>query len=67
LIHRIVLGFSNPNDLVIDPFMGSGTVAVSCLEHGRKFIGMEIKPDYCDIAVARIERHLADRRSQFAF
>ena len=64
LIHRIILGFSNPNDLVLDPFMGSGTVAVSCLEHGRKFIGIEMKPDYCDIAVERIERHLADRRSQ---
>lgn len=64
LIHRIVLGFSNPNDLVIDPFMGSGTVALSCLEHGRKFIGIEIKPEYCDIAAQRIEHYLADRNSR---
>ena len=64
LIHRIVLGFSNPNDLVLDLFMGSGTVAVSCLEHGRKFIGIEIRRDYCDIAVERIEHHLADQRSR---
>ena len=32
LVNRIVLGFSNPGDLVLDPFIGSGTVAISCLE-----------------------------------
>jgi adenine-specific DNA-methyltransferase len=64
LVNRIVLGFSNPGELVIDPFMGSGTVAVSCLEHGRRFIGIEIKTAYCEVAAKRVERFLADKRSR---
>lgn len=64
LIHRLVLGFSDPGDFVLDPFMGSGTVAVSCLQHGRRFLGIEIKPDYCQLATERVEAFLADRRSR---
>ncbi len=63
LVNRIVLGFSNPGDLVLDPFIGSGTVAVSCLEHGRKVIGIEMNPTYCQLAAQRIERFLSDKRS----
>ena len=64
LVSRIILGFSSPGDLVLDPFMGSGTVAVSCLEHGRRVIGIEAKPAYCDLAADRIRKHLLDRRSR---
>lgn len=64
LVNRVVLGFSNPGDLVLDPFLGSGTVAVSCLEHGRKVLGIEIRPDYCKLAARRIERFLADKRAR---
>ena len=64
LVDRIVLGFSNPGELVLDPFMGSGTVALSCLEHGRRVLGFEIKPAYCDLAAQRIECFLADKRSR---
>ncbi len=64
LVSRVVLGFSNPGELVLDPFMGSGTVAVSCLQHGRKFLGIEIKPEYCEVAAKRIEAFLADKRSR---
>lgn len=63
LVNRIVLGFSNPGDLVLDPFIGSGTVAVSCLEHGCKVIGIEMNPTYCQLAAQRIERFLSDKRS----
>ena len=63
LIRRVVLGFSNPGDLVLDPFLGSGTVAASCVQHGRRVLGIEIKPEYCDIAARRVERLLAARRS----
>lgn len=63
LINRIVLGFSNMGDLVLDPFMGSGTVAISCLEQGRNVVGIEIDPTYCEVAARRIEDYLADRRS----
>ena len=40
---------------VLDPFMGSGTTGVACVNLGRKFIGVEIDPDYFDIACRRIE------------
>jgi DNA modification methylase len=45
---------SNKNDLILDPFMGSGTTGVACKELGRGFIGIEINKDYYDIAKKRI-------------
>lgn len=42
--------------LVLDPFLGSGTTAVACERLGRKWIGIEISKEYCDIAVKRIEQ-----------
>jgi len=47
--------FCKKDSLVLDPFMGSGTTAVACKKLGRKFIGIEINPKYCKIAVARIK------------
>ena len=40
---------------VLDPYMGSGTTGVACVTSGRKFIGIEIDPDYFAIACKRIE------------
>jgi site-specific DNA-methyltransferase (adenine-specific) len=40
---------------VCDPFMGSGTTGVACVQLSRKFIGIEIEPKYFDIACKRIE------------
>ena len=42
-------------DSILDPFMGSGTTGVACMNLGRKFIGIEIEPKYFDIACERIE------------
>lgn len=55
LIDKFVQGFSNPNDIILDPFIGSGTTAEMSLKHGRKCIGFEIREDYCDITVERIQ------------
>jgi DNA modification methylase len=41
---------------ILDPFMGSGTTGVACMNLGRKFIGIEIEPKYFDIACERIEQ-----------
>ena len=41
--------------LVLDPFTGSGTVAVVALKHGRNFVGVELNPEYAEIAKKRIE------------
>lgn len=49
-----ILSWSNEGDIVLDPFMGSGTTAKMALISGRKFIGIEIDKGYFDIAVNRI-------------
>jgi len=41
-------------DTILDPFMGSGTTGVACVQTGRNFIGIEIEPKYYEIAEARI-------------
>ncbi|MFA5379017.1 MAG: DNA methyltransferase [Dehalococcoidia bacterium] len=49
------LGFLPTAETILDPFMGSGTTGVACMNLGRKFIGIEIEPKYFDIACRRIE------------
>lgn len=44
-----------PGETVLDPFAGSGTTGVACLQTGRRFIGIELNKDYCAIAQKRIE------------
>jgi len=47
---------TNPGDTVLDPFMGSGTTGVACVQTGRNFIGIEIDEGYFEIAKQRIEQ-----------
>jgi adenine-specific DNA-methyltransferase len=54
LIDRLVLGFTNKEDIVFDPFVGSGTTFESCIKYNRLCVGFEIKPEYCEIAKKRI-------------
>ena len=54
LISRLVLASSNANDVVLDPFMGSGTTAVACRDAGRNYIGFESDGDYCKQAADRL-------------
>jgi site-specific DNA-methyltransferase (adenine-specific) len=51
---RIIVSTTEKGDLVVDPFCGSGTILKVAKELGRDFIGIEIDPDYCKIAEARI-------------
>ena len=51
---RLVLGFSNPGDMIIDPFSGSGTFLCSAKEYGRKYIGVERDSTYMEIAKNRL-------------
>ena len=46
LLDRVVLGFSNPGDLVVDPFVGSGSTMRACMRHGRRFVGFDRSPTY---------------------
>lgn len=53
-----ILSWSNEGDTVLDPFAGSGTTGVACLNTGRKFILIEKDASYCEIIRKRIENHM---------
>lgn len=55
---KIVNTFSSDSDLIVDPFMGSGTTAVACKLFNRDFIGFEINPEYVKIAEKRLEQEV---------
>ena len=54
LLHRIILASSHAGDVVLDPFLGSGTTAVVAKRLGRNFIGLERDPAYAEAAQARL-------------
>jgi site-specific DNA-methyltransferase (adenine-specific) len=54
LMERLILASSNEGDTVLDFTMGSGTTGVACVNTGRKFIGIELDPNYFEIACGRI-------------
>jgi DNA modification methylase len=54
LMLELVTDFTDPGDIVIDPFMGSGTTGVACLRLGRRFIGWEKDASYYEIACRRL-------------
>ncbi len=51
-----IISWSNPNDIILDPFMGSGTTGVACHLTGRIFIGIEKDAEYFEVAKKRIEK-----------
>jgi len=59
LIQKLIADFSKENNLVCDPCLGSGTVALAAERLNRKWIGIEISPEYCKIAQERIDRERA--------
>ena len=46
---------TNEGDTILDPFLGSGTTAVACERMGRNCVGIEISPEYCEIARKRVQ------------
>ena len=56
LIEPCILAGSRPGDIVLDPFMGSGTTAAVALQHGRKYLGCELNPDYRPLQTERINK-----------
>ena len=55
LVQDHILSWSNKGDIVLDPFMGSGTTAKMAKLNDRNFIGFEVSKEYCDIAEERIK------------
>lgn len=56
LLVEMVEKFTKEGDTILDPFMGSGTTGVACVQLGRNFIGIEKEPKYFEIASKRIEQ-----------
>ena len=54
MVERIVKGCSNPDSVILDCFMGSGTTGVACVNLGREFYGIELDEKYFKIAENRI-------------
>lgn len=48
--------FTKEGDVILDPFMGSGTVAMNCVKHNRNYIGFELSKDQCEYAENRIKK-----------
>ena len=64
VIDRIIKACSSEGDIVMDPFIGSGTTAIAALENERKAIGFEISERYCELIARRVSAYLKDRRSE---
>jgi len=56
LVQLCLLAGSKSNSLILDPFLGSGTVARACLEMNRRCVGIELKPEYAEMAKKRISK-----------
>lgn len=54
LLHRIIVGATNPGDLILDPFFGTGTTGAVAKKLGRKYIGIERETEYVKIAEERL-------------
>ena len=61
MIERIIKASSNPNDLVMDMFLGSGTTALACHNLNRNFIGTELNKDYYQLALQKLENEKKQR------
>jgi adenine-specific DNA-methyltransferase len=62
VITRIIAGCSDRGEIVMDPFMGSGTTAVAAIAQGRRVVGFEIRESYCALSKQRIEDYIRQER-----
>ncbi len=67
LPYRLIQLYSFKGDIILDPFMGSGTTAVAALKTDRKFIGFDISQEYIDLAKRRVEQLLKQTKIPFHF
>ena len=56
LLHRAILASTNPGDIVLDPFFGTGTTGAVAKKLGRRYLGLEQNPDYARVARKRLEK-----------
>jgi site-specific DNA-methyltransferase (adenine-specific) len=58
LISKLIMCSTDINDLVLDPFLGSGTTALAAQMLGRKWLGIEVSKEYVEIAEQRLSEHI---------
>lgn len=66
VVDRIVKACSLPGDVILDPFLGSGSMIEAALRNDRLAIGFELNPQYVELAASRIKRFLRNRELQLA-
>ncbi len=64
LLERLILAATNENDLILDPFNGSGTSGVAAIRNNRKYIGIELDESYIEITKNRIGAELRNREKK---
>jgi len=65
LPYRLIQLYSFKEDIVLDPFMGSGTTAIAAIKSGRKFVGYEISKEYVELAEKRLKPYLEQTTIEF--
>lgn len=54
LLKRIVLASTKKNDIILDPFTGSSTTGIAAIQHGRKFVGIDLEKNFLDLSAKRV-------------
>ena len=62
VIERIIRASSEPGDVILDPFLGSGTTALVASNLGRKVVGFELSSRYVELAISRLEGEMEEQR-----
>lgn len=63
LAHRVIRLYTDPGEIVLDPFVGSGTTAVAAIQTNRQFIGIDKEREYVSIAQEKIEKAMSERNT----
>jgi site-specific DNA-methyltransferase (adenine-specific) len=64
LLERLLSLVTQPGDTILDPFCGSGSTAIACINSGRQYIGIEIDREYYNASVERVNNHLRDKEKE---
>lgn len=64
LLDLILKASTDENDLVLDPFNGSGTTGVSCIRNKRNYIGIELDKSFCTLSKKRFENEFKENKSK---
>jgi len=64
ILRNLIVNSSKEGQTILDPFMGSGSTGVACVNTGRNFIGIELDPGYYAMSKERIENAVADKQKE---